>query len=309
MTARSKSSASPFGAILAIAATYCGALVWALSRGESPAEYIFVAAVFVAIFPIATWVATLGARSVRVERPASIAEMLVVLAIAALIALLLIPGPTQIARWIAPTTSPLVHELLVVAVKLAMFVALPGAVLAFVFKRGWRDLGVGGSRVSGLRAFLVFLVGAGLFTAVQFVFGRQGAEFKSGAYEAEVYAIVTPIVFIWMSIEAGLVEEFFFRAVLQERLAQVLRSPLAAALVGSLLFGLAHAPGLALRGESSWPEAILHSMLVLAPAGFAMAFLWMRTRNLILVALVHGAGDVIPHFAHIGEITGFLSPN
>ena len=45
-----------------------------------------------------------------------------------------------------------------------------------------------------------------------------------------------------MSIEAGLVEEFFFRWYLQSRLAAWTGSQVSAVLLGALVFGLAHAP-------------------------------------------------------------------
>ena len=104
-------------------------------------------------------------------------------------------------------------------------------------------------------------------------------------------------------VEAGLVEEFFFRAVLQERIAQTLGSPWAGVFFGVLIFGLAHVPGLVLRsGEGGWLEMLSRAVLVLAPAGLVMAVLWMRTRNLWLLAAIHGAGDVIPSLEEIGGL-------
>ena len=298
---------SAAAAVLA-AAIYALVLAWTIARGQNATEYLAILAIFALIFPAASWLATIGVCLPRPDRPAGLAELGATLACTAVIAVMLVPGPSAIADWAAPGLAPLARETVIVLVKLALFVVLPAAALIGGFGRRRGDFGLGRSALSLPRAVLVFGVTAALFTGVQFLFSEQSAPFKSGEYSVASLAIAGPITLVWMSIEAGLVEEFFFRAVLQERLAQVLRSPLGGALIGALVFGLAHAPGIVMREGGNWPDAIAQCVLVLAPAGFAMGFLWMRTRNLLLLALIHGAGDFVPSFAHIGALFELVAP-
>lgn len=112
-----------------------------------------------------------------------------------------------------------------------------------------------------------------------------------------------PIAFLWLALEAGVVEEFFFRVLLQTRLASVLRSELAAIIVMSLIFGLAHAPGLYLRTgltqegleHPSLLMAVGYSIVITSIAGFFLGVLWSRTRNFAVVVVVHAATDLLPN--------------
>ncbi|MFZ0708112.1 MAG: CPBP family intramembrane glutamic endopeptidase [Candidatus Korobacteraceae bacterium] len=100
-------------------------------------------------------------------------------------------------------------------------------------------------------------------------------------------------------------EEFFFRVLLQSRLASLLKSELGGIVIASLVFGLMHAPGLYLRtgitqeGLPPHPPlrmAVGYSIVITSTAGFVFGVLWSRTRNFALIAIVHGAGDLLPDF-------------
>jgi len=119
-----------------------------------------------------------------------------------------------------------------------------------------------------------------------------------------VLAVATPLSFAWLIIEVGVVEEFFFRVLLQERLAAVLRSPWGGLVVAAVLFGLAHAPGYYLRaaaaGEApgSHPSpfmAVGYSIVMISLAGLFVGVLWMRTKNFAVLVIVHAAGDFLPN--------------
>jgi membrane protease YdiL (CAAX protease family) len=97
--------------------------------------------------------------------------------------------------------------------------------------------------------------------------------------------------FVWIALEAGLCEEFLFRAALQSRLAALLEAPAAAIVVTSLLFALAHAPGLYLRGTpetDGWStdplQVAAFTIATLSPISILFGILWARTRSLLLVA-------------------------
>ena len=108
----------------------------------------------------------------------------------------------------------------------------------------------------------------------------------------------------WMSLEAGLCEEFLFRACLQSRLAAWFKSPASAIFVTSILFALSHWPGLYLRGgpgTDGWStdpvQVAAFTIATLSPLSIALGLLWARSQSLLLVVLVHGAIDALPNTA------------
>jgi len=114
-----------------------------------------------------------------------------------------------------------------------------------------------------------------------------------------------PLCFVWLVFEVGLVEEFFFRAVIQSQLAAAFKSEVSGVVLMSLIFGLAHAPGFIFRhageveGLGSNPsaiDAIAYSIVVLAVSGITFGIIWARTKNLFALMLIHAAGDLLPNF-------------
>jgi membrane protease YdiL (CAAX protease family) len=110
----------------------------------------------------------------------------------------------------------------------------------------------------------------------------------------------------WLSLEAGLCEEFLFRACLQSRLSAWLKTPTAGILLTSVLFGLAHWPGLYLRGGpgvDGWStdpvQVAAFTVATLSPLAVSMGLLWARSRSLLLIVLVHGAIDALPNTAEL----------
>jgi len=71
----------------------------------------------------------------------------------------------------------------------------------------------------------------------------------------------------------------------------------------SLLFGLAHAPGLYLRtgltqeGLPAHPPLLMavgYSIVITSVAGFFLGVRWARTRDFGLIVLVHTMADLLP---------------
>jgi membrane protease YdiL (CAAX protease family) len=102
------------------------------------------------------------------------------------------------------------------------------------------------------------------------------------------------------------VEEFFVRAFLQGRATAFFDSPAAGICAASLLFGLAHAPGIYLRrGERHGPlgeqpalvDSILYAILGLSPTGWFTGLLYGRCQSLLAPILVHAAVDAVAHTA------------
>ena len=110
------------------------------------------------------------------------------------------------------------------------------------------------------------------------------------------------LTFLWLLFDVGLVEEFFFRGLLQERLAAALRSPIAGLVLMALIFGLVHAPGMVLRGAGGveglgeHPDALTaaaYTIAVQSVAAFFFGVVWMRTRNLPALMIIHAATDLL----------------
>lgn len=121
---------------------------------------------------------------------------------------------------------------------------------------------------------------------------------------AATLAWAAPACFVWLTLTVGLCEEFLFRVVVQTRLEAVLRSPLGAAALSALLFALAHAPGLYLRGEAgvdghsdSVLQVVAFTIASLSPIGLLFGVLWARTRSLGLLVLLHVAIDFLPNLS------------
>lgn len=260
-------------------------------------------------FPLIAWVTTLRARPLPVPARRSAGEMALLFACLVLVILYLIWGAT-IANALAPAdwlASERGKFLIVLIRKLIVFVAIPFLLYRFIFGYRWRDFGV---QFAGLRALtgnhlLVVAVLSALILVFQYFAGTAAAPIRRGEFSATQLAIGLPLCFAWLFFEVGLVEEFFFRAVVQERLTAWFKSEISGVALMSLLFGLAHAPGFILRraglaeaiGENpSALDAIAYAVVVLSVAGIFFGIVWARTKNLFAVMFIHAATDLLPNF-------------
>jgi membrane protease YdiL (CAAX protease family) len=202
------------------------------------------------------------------------------------------PGPTQ--------------ELAVVGYKLLIHVAIPAAIIV-ALGGTLRPLFDSGIKRRGFWTTLIVL-SAMMFGLLALV---SPALSQIAALKVSVAAAIGWVVasWLWYSLEAGLCEEFLFRACLQSRLSAWLRSPVAGIVITSLLFGLGHWPGLYLRGGpgvdgwSSDPiQVAAFTIGTLSPIAMSMGVLWARSRSLLLIVLVHGAVDALPNTAELFRI-------
>ena len=197
------------------------------------------------------------------------------------------------------------QELAVLALKLAVHVVLP-ALLLFVMgaKLGpITQLGLSG------RKFWRTLIVMALIILGLVCFITPSLKLISGippVFETMIWAV--PLSYLWITLEAGVTEEFLFRGVLQTRLTAFFNSSWAGVLVTSVLFGLAHAPGLFLRGGpgvDGWStnplQVIAFTIAVLSPMGLLFGLIYARTKSLLLVILLHGCVDVLPNMAEFVE--------
>jgi membrane protease YdiL (CAAX protease family) len=270
---------------------------------------VVVLIAFGIVFPFIAWITTRRAIPLSISVIPGTSQLVVLIGYIIVLSLYLVGGPQWIdqhlpSSWIE---SERPRFFITLAKKLLVFVAVPFAIFRFGFGRRFRDFGI---QVAGLRALghshlpVVLAVG-GAFVAFQYFLSGGGAAFRHGQFNVNQLLVGLPLCFIWLFIEAGLVEEFFFRGLVQSTLAGAFKSEVSGTVLMSLIFGLAHAPGFIFRhageveGLGSNPsafDAIAYSIVVLAVSGVIFGVIWARTKNLFAVMLVHAAGDLLPNF-------------
>lgn len=133
------------------------------------------------------------------------------------------------------------RSVVVLGAKLAVLVLVPLGLFRELWGYGIRDFLFPSTEWRRMTPALWMALVLILF---QLVFGRGLAEIRHSGLPAWALVVGAPLAYAWLLIEVGLVEEFFFRALLQSRLSAWLRSEAGGIVLTSLLFGLAHAPGL-----------------------------------------------------------------
>ncbi len=200
------------------------------------------------------------------------------------------------------------QELAVLAYKLAIHVGIPiGVILAM--GGAVRPLFDAGLQRRGFWPALLVL--SALMFALLAVVSPSLKQIAGLGLTPATALLWVLLSWVWLALEAGLCEEFLFRACLQSRLAAWLKSPVAGILLTSLLFGLAHWPGLYLRGGpdvDGWStdpvQVAAFTVATLSPLSISLGLLWARSRSLLLIVLVHGAIDALPHTAELYGIWG-----
>ena len=189
-------------------------------------------------------------------------------------------------------------EFAVVGYKLVVHVVLPAILILSVggWLRGILDADLRRPRVLDLLVgFSVLMIG--LVAALNSIFETLAAK---GLGPLQIATWIA-VAWLWMSIEAGLCEEFLFRGLLQSRLAAWFGSAAWAIVTMAVLFALVHVPGFYLRGgeavakqAQSLPQMIALAIGAIAPIAMMLGIMWQRTRSFLLVVLVHGAIDAMP---------------
>jgi membrane protease YdiL (CAAX protease family) len=281
---------------LALWGASVGYLAW--SGGDWTFPLIALGVFGVALSAIA-WLTTRGADAPRIEVRRPVLESGAVLIYLTLYALVFLGWGLGAAREAVPDERAqegfvLVLKLLVHVVGPALLLLALGAKIAPLFQAGlkgrkfWRTLIIMGAILIGL----LMVVSPSL---------KQINELNA---PPTLLAWAIPAAFIWLAIEAGLCEEFLYRAVLQTRLTALFNSAWMGIGISSILFGLAHAPGLYLRGGpgvDGWStdvfQVIAYTIATLAPLSLLFGFIYARTKSLLLVVLLHAAVDVLPNTA------------
>jgi membrane protease YdiL (CAAX protease family) len=285
-------------------ALWGGSVAYLAFKGADWVFPLLSLGVFGAGLSAIAWATTRGARAEPVPVARPVLEAGVVVLYLGLYAIAFLGwGLSAVREAIAPGRA---QELAVLALKLAVHVALPalilaalGAKLAPLFQAGlegrkfWRTLLVLGAIILGLLS----------------VVSPSLRNIGALAPPWTVLAWAAPLSFVWIALEAGLCEEFLYRAVVQTRLEALFKSAWAGVIVTSILFGLAHAPGLYLRGGpevDGWStdvwQVIAFTIATLSPLSLLFGFIYVRTRSLLLVVLLHASVDVLPNLSEFLKI-------
>ncbi len=271
MFSSSFSRAPSLGAVVVYLACYSVALVFLGTTGGDDAwlDPLVSFGILGVIFPLLAFFLTRAVRPAQSPSAAPAAPAIVIyLAVFALGVLGY--GFTAIHAWIKAEPA---LSLTLLVIKLITMVVLPALIV------GWLAGGVRRWLATSWHTQWLWLplIGIGIaMLAFQAVFGRGLTTLNALHLPLTTLLWTAPVCFLWLLFEVGITEEFLFRVALQTSLADRLRSPIAGVLVGALLFGLAHAPGLYLRGSAGeegmdgpvtigW--AIAYSIAVISPSG------------------------------------------
>jgi uncharacterized protein len=261
------------------------------------AEPLFVLGVLGGALSLAAWLLTIGTTSLSYRVINPVRELSVLLAYLVPLAVYIEWGGSAVRRLVPADPGTAVAILIA---KLVIFVVIPAGIMRTLFGYTFRGL----APISFRRRDMITLLAMSLLVVgFQAVFGRGLRDILQAHVPAAKLVIGFPVVFVWLAVEAGIVEEFFFRVLLQSRLSRALRSELGGIVLMALLFGLAHAPGLYLRagltqeGLPAHPPLLMavgYSIVITSVAGFFFGVLWARTRNFALIVLVHAMADLLP---------------
>ena len=273
--------------------------------GQAFTDFLAVFLIPGVVFSLIAWLLLKG-RQMMLPRSAIRNEAWILIALLAWIILYITWGGTIINQvvpdsWIA---NEKINSFIIIVRKLLVFVAVPWLVYRSLgFTSG--DFGVKNSQVKlfsrkGLFVFMILGTAAVLF---QFFLSNGGKPVRNGEFSFQQLALGLPLCFLWLFIEAGLVEEFFYRVILQSRMTILLKSSAGGIVITALIFGLSHAPGLYLRGaESEGVDEQLpflfwsaYTIAYMSVAGVFLGIIWQRTRNLWLVMAIHAMLDLLPN--------------
>lgn len=303
--------------LLAVVLYLVGILILSRRPAFSLSEALLEFLIFGVAFSLLAWCVTGRARPLAVARHPTSGEMIGLLLYVLAVSIYLVFGPQWIDSWLPRDWigSERIRFFVSLSRKLIVFVLLPfvlfGPLCGYKLADfGWQKAGL---RELGRSHLAVVLVLSAAILAFQFYLGGGAAPIREGKLSAHQLLLGIPLCFLWLAIEAGLVEEFFFRALIQARLSAWYRSEITGVVLMALVFGLAHAPGFIFRhagvveglGANPSPlDAIAYSIVILSVSGVFLGIIWARTKNLFALIIIHAATDLLPNLAHFVRTWG-----
>jgi len=240
-------------------------------------------------------------------RPAQKRELLVLLSILVYYVLALTFGMEHIKSVFSLlfSESAKAKEVIILLFKLAVFVLFPFLAYKYIYGFSFHDfsLVVKAKDFFTRKNFVIFFTFALMLFILQFFLGNGAKPIREGLLTDTQLRIGLPLLYILLIFKVGLVEEFFFRALVQSRISAITKSEIGGIILSGLFFGLAHVPGLYLRGGGTLDNLGMHpsllmsvgySILVMSVGGFFLSIIWSKTKNLWLVMAIHAFVDLLP---------------
>ncbi len=204
------------------------------------------------------------------------------------------------ADWL---NDPRMVSIWVMSKKLLVFVLIPFLLYKY---SGFSatDFGIQKLRLSSVNLpsliYLVLLIAA--IIGFQLFFSKNGNYLRETGLSTQQIFWGIPLCLLYLLVDVGLVEEFFFRVIMQSRLTALTKSAAGGIVLSSLLFALIHLPGLLLRNaESEGTESgsILfwasYCISYMGLAGVFLGIIYHRTKNLFYIMILHALVDLVPN--------------
>lgn len=190
-------------------------------------------------------------------------------------------------------------------------ILLPFTLLCLYQRRAWHEWSLAASLSSvglergqlGRGLAWAIPLGLGISLLAQLFLSRNSREFLELLTSGRALYLA-PIAFLFLVLTTGLTEEFFFRGMLQTRLAGAFRSNALGVIATSLLFGLYHVPYAYFN--PNWPSygdaaaALLAGLSNGILGGVVLGVVYiMAGGNLVAPIVVHALIDVFPAMTQI----------
>ena len=195
-------------------AIYIGSLVYVGSHGGSLEEPLFGLLILGVGFSALAWFATRRAAPLPPAAGPARHERLLVFLSLLIVCLWLVSGREWSAAILlgAGANSGVALDLVTLAGKVIAFVMIPVFLLRVIGGQNWAGLGFTGAAFTELRRshLPVVLAVSGAILLFQFFIGSGAAPLRNGELGLVQIMLGLPLCFLWLTVEVGLVEEFFF---------------------------------------------------------------------------------------------------
>jgi len=218
--------------------------------------------------------------------------------------------PRTLAEVVAPGSES-ARLVFAALVNIVFYVVLPFVFMSVLIRHpissfGWQSPFW---RMFNPRHIVVLVVLGGGMAAVQFFGTPIGMNLRVGNYSQEQLLVALPLVYIWLVLAGGLAHAFFFRGVLQERIAMLTGNAWAGMYLAALIGALIQVPAQIIHqsgGVLTPGQIIASAILTGSVTGITFGYVWMRTRNLLLLMLLYGAVSLIVSFEDVAGAFGLI---
>lgn len=267
--------------------------------------------IFGVIFPLLAWFVTRKYKANETISPVQPNEAAFIASLVLYISVVIIFGNKL---FLLPDQGA-TGELATLVRKVVTFVIVPFALYRVLYRFSLDDFGLSleWRKILNYKALFIWIIFSSLLLLLNYYAGNGARPLREGMFSASQLLKAIPLFSIWLFIEVGLVEEFFFRGLLQNRLGAIVRSKTGAICISALIFGLVHAPGMYLRqagindglGEApTLLNSIVYCIAIQSIPGLFLGILWERTRNLWLLMAIHAMFDLLPGLSEFIKVWG-----